>query len=119
MNSADETIPWRILLVEDDVELAQMVSDFLTEQGFEIAIEGNGQTAVDRIGSETFDALLLDIGLPELDGISICRAVRRQFEGPILMLTARGDEIDEVMSFEVGADDYMAKPCSVKKSETI
>ena len=83
---------FRLLLVEDDQELAEMVSDFLGEHKFDVAVEGNGRIAQNRIVSEPFDAVLLDIGLPEIDGISICRNVREKFAGPILMLTARGDE---------------------------
>jgi len=100
----------RILLVEDDEELASMVADFLEANGIRVAVEGNGATAAKRIPDEFFDALVLDIGLPGMDGISICKEVRKDFEGPILMLTARGNEIDEVVALEVGADDYMAKP---------
>ena len=101
---------FRLLLVEDDQELAEMVSDFLGEHKFDVSVEGNGRIAQNRIVSEPYDAVLLDIGLPEIDGISICRNVREKFAGPILMLTARGDEVDEVLSLEVGADDYIAKP---------
>lgn len=100
----------RILLVEDDDELASMVADFLEANGIGVAIEGNGSKAAERIPAEPFDGVVLDIGLPGMDGISICKAVRADFEGPILMLTARGNEIDEVVALEVGADDYMAKP---------
>ncbi len=101
---------YRLLLVEDDQELASMVAAFLSEHGFEVFVEGNGTRAAQRIVSETYDVVVLDIGLPGTDGISICRMVRPQFDGPILMLTARGDEIDEVVALEVGADDYMSKP---------
>ena len=100
----------RLLLVEDDAELATMVSDFLSENGFNVTIENNGARAAERILQESFEIIVLDIGLPGLDGISICRQVRQEFSGPIVMLTARGDEIDEVMAIEVGADDYVAKP---------
>ena len=72
--------------------------------------ESNGLRAVGLVDSETFDALILDIGLPGMDGIQICRSVRDSFGGPILMLTARGDEIDEVVCLEIGADDYITKP---------
>ena len=101
---------FKLLLVEDDAELASMVADFLSDNGFNVEVEGDGKRAADRIRDEDFDVLVLDIGLPGLDGISICRMVRDQFDGPILMLTARGDEIDEVNSLEVGADDYLSKP---------
>ncbi len=101
---------YRLLLAEDDHELAAMVADFLSDHGFEVFVESNGARAAERIVSEPLDVVVLDIGLPGMDGISICRTVRRQFEGPILILTARGDEVDEVVALEVGADDYMSKP---------
>lgn len=87
-----------------------MVADFLGEHGFVVTVEANGVSAVKRVQDEEFEGLVLDIGLPGMDGIEICRAVRNDFLGPIVMLTARGDEIDEVVALEVGADDYMAKP---------
>lgn len=102
--------PHRILLVEDDADLAAMVSDFLTRNGFEVEVEGRGDSAVSRIKTSQPEAVVLDINLPGLDGISVCREVRPAYDGVILMLTARGDEVDEVVSLEVGADDYMAKP---------
>ena len=100
----------RILLVEDDAPLASMVADFLSPHGFEVSIEGRGDTAVDRITKENPDAVLLDVNLPGLDGFSVCKAVRSGYRGAIIMLTARGEEIDEVLGLESGADDYMAKP---------
>ena len=102
--------PHRILLVEDDANLAAMVAEFLSRNGFDVAVEDRGDVAVDRIQTETPDAVVLDINLPGLDGISVCRAVRPDYTGIILILTARGDEVDEVVSLEVGADDFMAKP---------
>ena len=100
----------RVLLVEDDRELASMVADFLTPRGFVVAVEGRGDRAVERIRTELHDVIILDVNLPGLDGISVCRTVRSGFNGPILILTARGDEVDEVVGLEVGADDYLAKP---------
>ncbi len=100
----------RLLLVEDDVELSSMVAEFLSQNGFEVKTESDGAKAAERLINEDFDVAVLDIGLPNMDGISVCRAVRSHFSGPILMLTARGDEIDEVVSLEVGADDYLTKP---------
>jgi two-component system response regulator RstA len=102
--------PSRILLVEDDQELALMIADYLTPYGFEICVEGRGDRAVERIRAETFEAVLLDVNLPGLDGLIVCRTIRPMFPGPILILTARGDEVDEVVGLEVGADDYLAKP---------
>jgi len=105
-----KSLSHRLLIVEDDIDLARMVADFLQGEGFVVSIEGNGLEAVKRIKEDAFDAMILDIGIPGLDGISVCEQVRSQFEGPILILTARGEEIDEVVALEVGADDYMAKP---------
>ncbi len=99
-----------VLIVEDDAPLASMVRDFLMEHGFEVTIEENGKAAIDLIRQESFDALVLDIGLPGADGFEVCRSIRPQFDGPVIVLTARGEEIDEVIALEVGADDFMAKP---------
>ncbi len=107
---SDESQAHRILLVEDDDSLASMVTDFLTPHGFDVSIEGRGDAAVERIKGEQPDAVILDVNLPGLDGFSVCRAVRSDYKGPILILTARGEEIDEVVGLEVGADDYMSKP---------
>jgi len=106
----DETQHYRILLVEDDGPLASMVADFLSPHGFDVAIEERGDTAVDRITKENPDAVVLDVNLPGLDGFAVCQAVRSDYRGAIIMLTARGEEIDEVLGLEAGADDYMAKP---------
>jgi two-component system OmpR family response regulator/two-component system response regulator RstA len=100
----------RLLLVEDDAPLASMVADFLAPHGFDVSIEGRGDTAVDRIIEENPEAVILDVNLPGLDGFAVCKAVRPDYRGTIVMLTARGEEVDEVVGLEVGADDYMAKP---------
>ncbi|MDV6033743.1 MAG: response regulator transcription factor [Phycisphaera sp. RhM] len=99
-----------LLLVEDDAELSGMMKDFLTGKGYHVAVEANGLTAIRRISSEAYDAVILDIGLPGTDGFSVCKSVRPQFKGPIIVLTARGEELDEVVALEAGADDFMSKP---------
>ncbi|TWU46168.1 Transcriptional regulatory protein YycF [Rubripirellula tenax] len=99
-----------ILLVEDDAPLATMVQEFLVEHGFDVTIEGNGEVAIERILRDPYDAIVLDIGLPGVDGFSVCRRVRPAYGGPIIMLTARGEEVDEVIALEIGADDFMTKP---------
>lgn len=101
---------YRILLVEDDAQLAAMVADFLSPHGFQVTIEGRGDVAVARIINENPAAVVLDVNLPGLDGFAVCAAVRRDYPGAIIMLTARGDEVDEVLGLDSGADDYMAKP---------
>lgn len=101
---------FQLLLVEDDASLASMVSDYLSSHAFHVAIEGRGDRAAVRIQDEQPDAVILDVNLPGLDGFSVCKAVRTYYRGPIIMLTARGEEIDEVLGLDAGADDYMAKP---------
>jgi two-component system response regulator RstA len=99
-----------ILLVEDDQRLAAVVTEFLQGRGFVIAQASNGFLAARRIVDEHPDLVILDLLLPGLSGLEVCRRVRPEYPGPILMLTALGDEGDEVAGLEVGADDYLAKP---------
>lgn len=100
----------RILLVEDDVRLAELVKRFLGTEGFDVNVEVRGDEAVARIVAEKPDLVVLDIMLPGEDGLSICRRLRPDYAGPVLMLTARGEELDEIEGLGSGADDYMAKP---------
>jgi two-component system phosphate regulon response regulator OmpR len=100
----------RILLVEDDPRLAEMVKTYLGEAGYRVTIAGNGATGIAREAREPFDALILDLMLPDMDGLDVCRAVRGRAATPILMLTARGDAMDRVVGLEMGADDYLPKP---------
>ena len=105
-----ENPKYRILLVEDDQQLAAMVADFLSTNDFDVTVEGRGDTAVDRIVNEKPDGVVLDVNLPGKNGFDVCREVRDRYAGSIIMLTARGEEVDEVLGLEAGADDYMAKP---------
>lgn len=100
----------RVLLIDDDVELTALMAQYLSTNGFEVDIEHHGDMAVDKIINSQPDLIVLDLMLPGDDGLNICRTVRDQFPGPIIMLTALSDEIDEVTGLEVGADDYLAKP---------
>ena len=99
-----------VFLVEDDEKLARLVREFLEKSGLDVAIERRGDLAVKQILDRQPDCVILDITLPGLDGLEICRLVRPAYCGPILMLTARCDEVDEVVGLEVGADDYLTKP---------
>ncbi|WP_286267858.1 response regulator [Thalassotalea atypica] len=99
-----------VFLVEDDESLATLVSDYFERQGFKISVEGHGDFAVERILKEKPDLIILDIMLPGKNGLDICRELRPQLETPILMLTARTDDIDQIVGLEVGADDYICKP---------
>jgi len=100
----------RILLVEDDAQLASMVADFLKPHGFDVLVENRGDRAVHRILHEDPEVVILDVNLPGKDGFAVCREVRAHYGGAIIMLTARGGEVDEVLGLEFGADDYLAKP---------
>ncbi|MCP4116690.1 MAG: response regulator [Desulfobacteraceae bacterium] len=99
-----------ILLVEDDIRLADLVSEYLAAQGFIINVEYRGDTAVTRIIREQPDMVILDLMLPGKDGLSVCRDVRNDYPGPILILTAKEDDMDQVAGLELGADDYVKKP---------
>lgn len=99
-----------ILIVEDDVRLAQLTCEYLQAHGFIVQLERDGGLAVQRILKEQPDLVVLDLMLPGQDGFSICRDVRSGYTGPILMLTARTDDADQVQGFDEGADDYVCKP---------
>jgi len=99
-----------ILIVEDDRQLASLIADYLGQHGYRVEMEHNGGRAAKRILEERPHLVVLDLMLPGEDGLSICKKVRPRFDGPIVMLTARGDDPDEVTGLELGADDYIAKP---------
>lgn len=100
----------KILLVEDDTSLAQWVSEYLIEQGFDVVLCHRGDEAVQAVKKHNPDLVLLDLMLPGKDGMSVCRDLRIFYHQPIIMMTAKGDEIDEVLGLEVGASDYVIKP---------
>ncbi len=100
----------KILLVEDDISLAQWVNEYLSEQGFEVILCHRGDEVIDLVKQHQPKLILLDVMLPGKDGISVCRELSSFYQQPILMLTAKGDEIDEVIGLEVGATDYIVKP---------
>tara|TARA_B110000503_G_scaffold39160_1_gene64471 strand:- start:7285 stop:8001 length:717 start_codon:yes stop_codon:yes gene_type:complete len=100
----------QILIVEDDERLAELTRDYLTNNGLRVSVEHNGAVAVERIKAEQPDLVILDLMLPGEDGLGVCRLVRPEYSGPIIMLTACIDELDQVVGLEVGADDYVCKP---------
>jgi DNA-binding response OmpR family regulator len=100
----------RILLIEDDVRLAEMVSSYLGAAGFSVTHAATGNAGIGLAGRDGFDALILDLMLPDIDGLEVCRRIRARAGTPILMLTARGDAMDRVVGLEMGADDYLPKP---------
>ncbi len=100
----------RILLIEDDTRLAEMVRDYLGQAGFRVARAANGGSGLAMHARDAFDAIVLDLMLPDMDGLDVCRQIRAHAATPILMLTARGDAMDRVLGLEMGADDYLPKP---------
>ena len=100
----------RVLLVEDDARLAGMVADYLGEAGIRSAIAGTGREAQRLLKRDAFDAVILDLMLPDTDGLDLCKQIRAESTIPLLMLTARGDPLDRVVGLELGADDYLPKP---------
>jgi len=102
--------PPRILLIEDDARLAEMVSEYLGEAGFRVTVGAEGRVGLERLTREPFDAVVLDLMLPDMDGLEVCRRLRAKSDVPVLMLTARGEAMDRVVGLEMGADDYLPKP---------
>src|SRR5215475_4046428 len=100
----------RILMIEDDESLSALVAEYLEPAGLRVARCRDAREGLARLRRESFDALVLDVMLPDLDGFEVCRRVRADSDLPILMLTARGDETDRIVGLELGADDYLPKP---------
>lgn len=107
----------RILLVDDDLELAELLKDYLSTEGFEVQHCANGALAVDYLNRQSADLLVLDVMMPEMDGMTLLKTLRNKQgnQTPILMLTAKGDPVDRILGLELGADDYLAKPCNPRE----
>jgi DNA-binding response OmpR family regulator len=105
----------RILLVDDEQAVQTLLTYPLRKEGYEVVGAADGHEALNRFSEERFDLVVLDIMLPKLDGIEVCRRLRTHSQVPIIMLTAKGDEIDKVAGLEMGADDYITKPFSVRE----
>ena len=102
----------RILIIEDEVSIADLEKDYLELSGFDVEIENTGDRGLERALNEEFDLLILDLMLPEVSGFDICRQVRDQKNTPIIMVSAKKDDIDKIRGLGMGADDYMTKPFS-------
>lgn len=102
----------RILIVEDEESIADLERDYLELSGFDVEIENNGETGLKRALAEEFDMYILDLMLPDVDGFEICRSIRETKNTPILMISAKKDDIDKIRGLGLGADDYMTKPFS-------
>ncbi len=100
----------RILVIDDDVELCELLLDYLGGEGFSVETVHRGDAGVEKVDQEAFDLVVLDVMLPGLNGFDVLRRIRAQSRVPVIMLTARGDDIDRIVGLELGADDYLPKP---------
>ena len=100
----------RILLADNDIELSDMLVDYLSEEGFEVDVAHDGDAALTKALANPYDLLILDVMMPNRNGFDVLRELRAQSLLPVLMLTARGDDVDSIVGLELGADDYLAKP---------
>lgn len=104
-----------ILIVEDEIDLGEILQDYLTSENFTVTLVGDGDVALQKILTEKWDLILLDLMLPKRDGLSICQEVRKTSQVPIIMTTAKVEEIDRLIGLELGADDYICKPFSPRE----
>ncbi|MGY5776346.1 response regulator [Rhizobium sp. LEGMi135b] len=102
----------KVLLIDDDVELTMLLQEYLTEEGYDVATDTDGRAAIAAAAANTVDIIVLDIMMPRMNGIEVLQRIRKLSEIPVLMLTARGDDIDRISGLNLGADDYVPKPCS-------
>jgi DNA-binding response OmpR family regulator len=112
---AEASIVKRVLIVDDEPKIVQIARDYLENAGFSVVAAYDGESALAAVRSQSPDLIVLDLGLPDMDGLDVCRKVRRNSNVPIVMLTARDEEPDKLVGLELGADDYVTKPFSPKE----
>lgn len=105
----------KILLVDDDLELCELLRDFLQGEGFEVDMVHDGSEAINYVNQTTYDVIVLDVMIPTMNGFEVLRKLRDISKTPVLMLTAKGDTVDRIVGLELGADDYLAKPCNPRE----
>ncbi len=109
------TRPQKVLIIDDDVELATLLIDYLTLEGFEAKSAQNGLDGLTMLANEEFDLIVLDVMMPGMSGTETLTKIREKYKTPVLMLTARGDPVDRILGLELGADDYVPKPCTPRE----
>ncbi|MBB4113228.1 DNA-binding response OmpR family regulator [Rhizobium sp. BK226] len=102
----------KVLLIDDDVELTTLLQEYLAEEGYDVVTDTDGRAAIAAAAANTIDIIVLDIMMPRMNGIEVLQRIRKLSQIPVLMLTARGDDIDRISGLNLGADDYVPKPCS-------
>jgi len=105
----------KLLLIDDDKELSQLLSEYLTTEGFEVAVAYDGEAGIQHATQGQFSAIILDVMLPIYNGFEVLKILRKTIQTPVLMLTAKGDTVDRVIGLEIGADDYLPKPCDPRE----
>jgi two-component system response regulator CpxR len=104
-----------ILIIDDDTELTELLTQYLEPEGFNVICVHDGDHGVKKALNINFDAIILDVMLPKLNGFEVLKAIREHSQTPVLMLTARGDDVDRIVGLEIGADDYLPKPCNPRE----
>lgn len=104
-----------VLIIDDDIELTDLLTQYLETEGFDVVCTHDGDSGVKKALNFTFDAIVLDVMLPKRNGFEVLKAIREHLDTPVLMLTARGDDIDRIVGLEIGADDYLPKPCNPRE----
>ena len=104
--------PSKILIIDDDVELVTLLVDYFTLEGFEATPAHSGTEGLQALENKEFDLIILDVMMPGISGVETLQRIREKWRTPVLMLTARGDPVDRILGLELGADDYVPKPCS-------
>ena len=108
-------MPETILIADDDTELCELLREYLQQEGFDVRLAHNGDEALREARAPGLDAMVLDIMMPERSGIEVLKLLRAESALPVIMLTARGDDLDRILGLELGADDYLAKPCNPRE----
>ena len=105
----------KILVVDDDVNICELLRLYLTKEGYQVTIANDGEEGLDKFNQVKPDMVLLDVMMPKMDGLEVCRRIRKLGNTPVMMLTAKGETFDKVLGLELGADDYMVKPFDAKE----
>jgi DNA-binding response OmpR family regulator len=105
----------RILVVDDETKITDVLRLYLERDGFQVATAASGKQAIERTSTYRPDLIILDLNLPDIDGLEVCRSIRKDSNVPVIMLTGRGEEVDKIVGLELGADDYVTKPFSARE----